>query len=134
MLVNSNFWVRSAFAQDLFLRMTLDSICKVAFGVEIGSLSPDLPDVQFAKDFDNAQAHISKRVVRPMFKILRALDIGEEHHFRIATNSVHSFAMDVIAKRRKEIAAAHDAGEEYVSYMSYRCLSRLRYQNLNMSQ
>ncbi|XP_024379187.1 cytochrome P450 704B1 [Physcomitrium patens] len=99
--------------QDLFLRMTLDSICKVAFGVEIGSLSPDLPDVQFAKDFDNAQAHISKRVVRPMFKILRALDIGEEHHFRIATNSVHSFAMDVIAKRRKEIAAAHDAGEEY---------------------
>ena len=38
--------------QELLVRMTLDSICKVGFGVEIGTLAPNLPDNHFAKAFD----------------------------------------------------------------------------------
>lgn len=47
--------------QELLMRMTLDSICKVGFGVEIGTLAPNLPDNQFAKAFDTANIIVTYR-------------------------------------------------------------------------
>jgi len=99
--------------------MTLDSICKVAFGVDLGCLSPTLPEVPFAMAFDKAQSIVIQRQVNPFFKLERALDIGMERSFRKAIGEVNEFAKDVITKRRVEITAAHDAGNDYVSCFSF---------------
>lgn len=107
--------------QNLALRMTLDSICKVAFGVELDCLSPTLPEVPFVMAFDEAQLIIAKRLVNPIFKLERALDIGLERRFRKDIREVDEFAMKVITKRRVEITAAHDAGKEFVSCIFFHC-------------
>lgn len=99
--------------QSLAHRMTLDSICKVAFGVELGGISPDLPEVPFAKAFDAAQRLLAQRIVSPLFPLQRALDIGVEHRFRKAVDEVNLFAKNVIIKRREEIAQAHDEGKGF---------------------
>lgn len=106
-------------SQNLVLRMTLDSICKVAFGVELGCISPSLPDMPFAMAFDEAQWLIARRMVNPFFKIERALNIGSERRFRKAITVVNEFAYDVIRKRRMEIDVAHKAGKEFVSPTSF---------------
>lgn len=120
--------------QDLALRMTLDSICKVAFGVELGGISPPLPDVPFGKAFDGAQFLIHERVVNPLFKLQRALDIGVERRLREAIREVDLFARDVISKRREEIAAAHVAGKQFVRCPSNhdRCLCSVQYRGFNL--
>lgn len=97
--------------------MTLDSICKVAFGVELGGISPDLPAVPFATAFDTAQSLLPKRTVDPLFRIKRVLNIGSERRFREAVDEVDLFAKNVITKRREEIAQAHNAGKEFVSFI-----------------
>ena len=101
--------------QNLAMRMTLDSICKVAFGVDLGGLSPSLPDVPFTTAFDTAQGLLPQRLVNPVYRIQRALNIGVERIFRNAVREVNLFAKDVINKRRLEIAAAHNVGKEFVS-------------------
>lgn len=99
--------------QNWALRMTLDSICKVAFGVDMGSLSPSLPDVPFAAAFDAVQSIIPKRIVNPLFRLQRALNVGSERRFSENAREVNSFAKSVIDKRRLEIAAALNAGQEF---------------------
>lgn len=55
--------------QDLAIRLTLDNICKMAFGVELGCLAITLPDVPFARAFDDAQSLVVRRAMNPLFKI-----------------------------------------------------------------
>ena len=102
--------------------MTLDSICKVAFGVDLGGLSSSLPDVPFAIAFDTAQSLIAQRFKNPFFEIQKALNIGMERPLNKATQEVHVFADNVIANRRLEITAAHNAGKNFVSYILYHSL------------
>lgn len=99
--------------QDLALRMTLDSICKVAFGHDLNGLSPSLPKEPFAIAFDTAQALLPKRVFNPFYRVQRYLNIGVERIFKNAIHEVDAFADSVINKRRQEIADAHSAGEEF---------------------
>ncbi|CAA0828659.1 Cytochrome P450 704B1 [Striga hermonthica] len=49
--------------QELLMRMTLDSICKVGFGVEIGTLAPNLPHNEFATAFDSANMTIKHDIL-----------------------------------------------------------------------
>lgn len=58
--------------------MTLDSICKVGFGVEIGTLSPDLPDNNFALSFDMANIIVTLRFIDPFWRLKRFLQVGSE--------------------------------------------------------
>lgn len=103
-------------AQNLAQRMTLDSICKVAFGVDLGGISAGLPDVPFATAFDAAQSRLAERQVDPLFQIQRLLNVGAERRYRKAVDEVNRFAYNVIAHRREEIAQAHNAGHELVSF------------------
>ena len=45
------------------MTMTLDSICKVGFGVEIGTLAPNLPDNCFAQAFDTVNIIVTLRFI-----------------------------------------------------------------------
>ena len=101
--------------QDLALRMTLDNICQVAFGVEMGCCSPLLPNVALVTNFDGAQVMAIQRSVDPFWRVKRALNMGRERRMREAIHYVNSFAASVIAKRRSDILAAHNAGKEFVS-------------------
>jgi hypothetical protein len=58
--------------------MTLDSICKVGFGVEIGTLTPSLPDNRFAQAFDTANIIVTLRFIDPLWKVKKFLNVGSE--------------------------------------------------------
>ncbi|KAK2353349.1 cytochrome P450 704C1 [Trifolium repens] len=59
--------------QELLMRMTLDSICKVGFGVEIGTLNPNSPNNSFAKAFDTANIIIKNDILS------RFIELGEDN-------------------------------------------------------
>ena len=101
--------------QDLALRMTLDNICQVAFGMEMGCCSPSLPNVPLATNFDGAQIMALERALDPFWRVKRALNMGRERRMRDAIHYVDSFAASVIAKRRSDILAVHNVGKEFVS-------------------
>ncbi|CAI5491185.1 unnamed protein product, partial [Closterium sp. Naga37s-1] len=45
--------------QDILLRYTFDNICRIGFGVDPGCLEPGLPEVPFARAFDEATKVLS---------------------------------------------------------------------------
>lgn len=109
--------------QDLALRMTLDGICQVSFGVEMGCCSPSLPDVPLATNFDGAQNMALQRHFDLFWRVKRALNIGRESRMREAIHYVDSFAANVIEQRRSDMVATHNVGKEFVS-------PRLHFQNI----
>ncbi|KGN61391.1 cytochrome P450 704B1 [Cucumis sativus] len=92
--------------QELLMRMTLDSICKVGFGVEIGSLAPNLPENKFAKAFDTANMIVTLRFIDPLWKIKRFLNLGSEALLDKSIKTIDDFTYSVIATRKKEIQEA----------------------------
>ncbi|XP_071706679.1 cytochrome P450 704B1 [Rutidosis leptorrhynchoides] len=89
--------------QELLMRMTLDSICKVGFGVEIGTLAPNLPDNQFAKAFDAANIIVTLRFIDPLWKIKKFIRVGSEAVLDQSIKIIDDFTYSVIATRKKEI-------------------------------
>ncbi|XVF22676.1 hypothetical protein REPUB_Repub12eG0191600 [Reevesia pubescens] len=65
--------------QDLFMKSTLDSIFKVAFGVELDSMcGSNVEGKEFTTAFDDSSAAILFRYVDIFWKIKRILNIGSE--------------------------------------------------------
>jgi hypothetical protein len=93
--------------QDLFMRMTLDSIGKVGFGVKLETLPSKwqlpLPENAFANAFDTANNIVSKRFVDPTWKLKRFLNMGHEAPLYESINVMNTFTYDVIAQRRKDL-------------------------------
>lgn len=96
--------------QDLFMRMTLDSICKVGFGVEIGTLSLQLPENPFARAFDTANIVVMLRFINPLWRVKRFLRIGSEALLNQSIQAVDNFTYSVISKRKAEIEQAKANG------------------------
>lgn len=85
------------------MRMTLDSICKVGFGVEIGTLVPSLPDNHFARAFDTANIIVTYRFIDPVWKIKRFLNVGSEALLHKSIRMIDNFTYSVIQRRKSEI-------------------------------
>ncbi|KAI5647339.1 hypothetical protein M9H77_33344 [Catharanthus roseus] len=65
--------------QDLFMKSTLDSIFRVAFGVELDSMCGSNEEgKRFSNAFDDASAITLRRYVDVSWKIKKALNIGSE--------------------------------------------------------
>lgn len=96
------------------MRLTLDSICKVGFGVDIGSLSPSLPAIPFANAFDEANRLIVRRYIDPFWKLKRTLTIGGEAKLKKCINVVDTFIYKVIETRRAEMSAASTLDQDKV--------------------
>ncbi|CAM6086480.1 unnamed protein product [Calypogeia fissa] len=96
--------------QDLFLRMTLEAIGKVGFGVDIGCLpwQLPLPENSFARAFDSASETVSHRFVDPLWKLKRFFKVGYEAGLEANIEVIDSFTFGVIAQRKLEIAAARE--------------------------
>lgn len=92
--------------QDVFLRFTFDNICTAAFGVDPGCLAGDLPEVPFARAFEEATQFTLFRflVPPPVWKIMRVLDVGTERWLRFAIRAVHEFAEKTVRDRRADLS------------------------------
>lgn len=85
------------------MRMTLDSICKVGFGVEIGTLAADLPENRFAQAFDAANVIVTLRFIDPFWRIKRFLRIGQEALLEQSIKTIDEFTYGIIQKRKAEM-------------------------------
>lgn len=94
--------------QELFMRMTLDSICKVGFGAEIASLDPNLPENRFAQAFDAANMILAYRFVDPIWKIKRFFKLGSEALLVQSIKVLDDFTYAVVRRRKAEIEEAQE--------------------------
>lgn len=96
--------------QDILLRLTFDNVCMIAFGVDPGCLSLSLPEIPFAKAFEDATEATVLRFVTPMWvwKTMRWLNLGMERNMRNSIKKVDEFAENVIKTRKKELSLQGD--------------------------
>ncbi|XP_050232686.1 cytochrome P450 86B1-like [Mercurialis annua] len=92
--------------QDILLRLTFDNVCMMAFGVDPGCLSLDLPEIPFARAFEDATEVTVLRFVTPtcIWKAMRYLDLGAEKKLKRSIKGVDEFAEQVIRTRKKELS------------------------------
>ncbi|XP_074573189.1 cytochrome P450 86B1-like [Curcuma longa] len=98
--------------QDVLLRLTFDNVCMIAFGIDPGCLRPGLPEIPFAKAFEDATEATILRFIMPtaIWRALRRLNLGRERNLRRSIRRVDQFAYDVVAARRKELqSSTHNA-------------------------
>ncbi|XP_068664622.1 cytochrome P450 86B1-like [Aristolochia californica] len=90
--------------QDVLLRFTFDNICTAAFGVDPGCLALDLPEVPFARAFEQATEYTLFRFMVPPFvwKTMRFFCFGTEKFLRESVKVVHQFAEKCVIDRRIE--------------------------------
>lgn len=93
------------------MRMTLDSICKVGFGVEIGTLAPNLPENSFAQAFDTANIIVTLRFIDPLWKIKKFLNLGSEALLDKSIKTIDDFTYSVIKRRKAEIEEARNSNK-----------------------
>ncbi|XP_022887556.1 cytochrome P450 704B1-like [Olea europaea var. sylvestris] len=98
--------------QELLMRMTLDSICKVGFGVEIGTLAPNLPDNLFAKAFDTANIIVTLRFIDPLWRVKKFFNVGSEVILDQSIKTVDDFTYSVIQRRKAEIDKAREYNKD----------------------
>ncbi|KAF8104566.1 hypothetical protein N665_0171s0069 [Sinapis alba] len=87
--------------QDVLLRLTFDIICIAGLGDDPETLASDLPQVPFAKAFEEATESTLFRFMIPPFiwKPMKFLDIGYEKGLRKAVEIVHGFVNKMIMDR-----------------------------------
>lgn len=104
--------------QSLMFKYTLDSIGKVGFGVDIGSLSQD--KVPFATAFDRAQTSSAYRFLTPGWNIPVVGKMLYQNE-RLLTDSIKildDFVYDIIARRKKEIEVSGPGGDILSLFMA----------------
>ncbi|KAI0492692.1 hypothetical protein KFK09_026968 [Dendrobium nobile] len=92
--------------QDVFLRLTFDNICTAAFGIDPGCLAADLPEIPFARAFEEATQFTLFRFLVPpaVWKTMKLLDVGTERRLRFAIRAVHEFAEKTVRDRRADLS------------------------------
>ncbi|PKA48085.1 Cytochrome P450 86B1 [Apostasia shenzhenica] len=93
--------------QDVLLRLTFDNVCMIAFGVDPGCLRPGLPEIPFARAFEDATEATVLRFVTPtaIWKAMKMMDVASERRLRMSLEKVDEFAYEVIRRRRQELSA-----------------------------
>ncbi|XP_065866482.1 cytochrome P450 86B1-like [Euphorbia lathyris] len=96
--------------QAILLRLTFDNVCMIAFGVDPGCLQLGLPNIPFAKAFEDATEATVVRFVTPtcIWKAMRFLNIGTEKRLKESIKGVDEFAEQVIRTRKKQLSQDDD--------------------------
>ncbi|KAG6550842.1 hypothetical protein Mapa_007455 [Marchantia paleacea] len=97
--------------QDLLLRMTMDSFCKIGFGVDQHSLRADLPQVRFVDAFQRMGKLLQGRQIGPIWKLKRALNIGEEREMSQLRKHLDDFLYKIIKDRKVEMESLQVKGQ-----------------------
>ncbi|KAK1438174.1 hypothetical protein QVD17_03978 [Tagetes erecta] len=96
--------------QDVLLRFTFDNTCAVAFGVDSGCLEVDLPEMPFAKAFENVTFASLMRFLVPryLWKPLRFFRMGFEKKLQDAMKVVHQFSEKTVKERKIELLSSNN--------------------------
>ncbi|KAM7512061.1 hypothetical protein LguiB_010936 [Lonicera macranthoides] len=95
--------------QDLFMKSTLDSIFKVAFGIEIDSMCGSSEEgTKFSNAFDDASAMILKRYVDVTWKIKKALNVGLEAELKKNIKVIDEFVYKLIRGKTEQMHKSQD--------------------------
>ena len=86
------------------MRTTLDTTCRVGFGVDLGCLSPGLPKLPFSVSFENSNAASFHRFVDPLWRVKRILQVGREKILKESLKVMDEFTYNVIKTRKAEKA------------------------------
>ncbi|GER46432.1 cytochrome P450 monooxygenase [Striga asiatica] len=90
--------------QDLFMKSTLDSIFRVAFGVELDSMCGSNEEgSRFSRAFDDASEITAWRYVDILWKIKKALNIGLEAKLKANIRIIDEFVYKLIHNKTKQI-------------------------------
>ncbi|XP_074274369.1 cytochrome P450 86B1-like [Silene latifolia] len=91
--------------QELLLRFTFDNVCVAVFGVDPGYLALDLPEIPFAKAFEEATEYSLFRFLVPpyVWKTMRFFNLGKEKKLKKAVKIVHEFAETTVKNRKIDI-------------------------------
>ncbi|KAF8032413.1 hypothetical protein BT93_D1357 [Corymbia citriodora subsp. variegata] len=96
--------------QDLFMKSTLDSIFKVAFGVELDSMCGTSEEgAEFSRAFDNASAMTLWRYVDVSWQIKKFLNIGSEAALKKNIRIIDDFVYKLI---RRKIEQMHNSTDD----------------------
>jgi len=101
---------QTAEMQGLFMRSTMDAICKLGFGIELNSLSNTNvgPEASFAKAIETANTVLFGRHFDLVWKIKRYFNIVSEATIKESIKTVDGFVYNVIETRRHEIPLQHN--------------------------
>ncbi|XP_021802329.1 cytochrome P450 86B1-like [Prunus avium] len=91
--------------QEVLLRFTFDNICTAALGVDPECLALDLPQIPFAKAFEEATELTLFRFMVPPFvwKPMKRFEMGYEKRLKESVQIVHEFAEKAVTERRNEL-------------------------------
>lgn len=91
--------------QEMLLRFTFDNICTAALGVDPGCLGLNLPQVPFAKAFEEAAELTLIRFLVPPFvwKPMKLFGLGYEKRLKDAIAVTNDFAGKTVRDRRNEL-------------------------------
>jgi hypothetical protein len=84
------------------MRFTMDTIFKVTFGYEVGTLRPGLPEIPFAEAFALTNEIASSRFMNPFWKMQRLLKVGSEATIAKSAKVVDDFIYGVMKARNAE--------------------------------
>lgn len=80
----------------------MDSIFKVTFGHEVGTLKPELPNTPFTEAFSDTNEIASSRFFRPFWKLQRLLNVGPEAALAKSAKVVDDFIYGVLDARKAD--------------------------------
>ncbi|GMY13272.1 alkane hydroxylase MAH1-like [Fagus crenata] len=91
--------------QDVFQRLTFDSVCLMVLGYNPNCLSIEFPKVAHSKAFDEMEESILYRHIVPegYWKLQRWLQIGREKKLSSAWKIFDQFVYQCIASKRQEL-------------------------------
>ncbi|KAE9460036.1 hypothetical protein C3L33_08051, partial [Rhododendron williamsianum] len=96
--------------QDLFMKSTLDSIFKVAFGVELDSMCGSSEEgTKFSNAFDDSSAMTLRRYVDVFWSIKKALNMGAEAELKKNIKVIDDFVYKLIRSKEKVAQEIKDA-------------------------
>jgi fatty acid omega-hydroxylase len=92
--------------QDVLLRLTFDNVCMIAFGVDPGCLRLGLPEIPFAKAFEEGTEATVYRFITPtvLWRVMRYFNVGMEKKLGDSLRAIDDFADHVIESRMRELA------------------------------
>ncbi|KAK6142882.1 hypothetical protein DH2020_023230 [Rehmannia glutinosa] len=95
--------------QDLFMKATLDSIFRVAFGVELDTMCGSNEEgAKFSNAFDDASAMTLWRYVDILWRIKRALGFGSEGKLKKNLRVIDEFVYKLISSKSEKMHKSHD--------------------------
>ncbi|GJN08961.1 hypothetical protein PR202_ga26923 [Eleusine coracana subsp. coracana] len=80
--------------------------------MQIGTLSPDLPENSFAQAFDATNIIVTLRFIDPLWRLKRFLHVGSEALLEQSIKLVDEFTYSVIRRRKAEILEARASGKQ----------------------